>query len=146
MGQIFMNPPMDCPFKCFDDEYAVLRQKTKIILLDIHAEATSEKIAMAWHVDGKVSAVVGTHTHVQTGDERIFPQGTGYLTDAGMNGPVNSVIGMRTDIILKRFRTKRPARMEVAEGPCQINGVVFSIDTDSGKCQNVTRVRKMPNE
>jgi len=143
MGRIFMDP-LDCPFQAFRREIESIRRETPIILLDIHAEASSEKYAMVNFVDGLVSAVVGTHTHVQTADERIFPKGTGFLSDAGMNGPMDSIIGMKTEIILDRFLKKMPIKMEVAEGPGMFHGVIFSVDSDDGKCKAVERVRRLP--
>ncbi len=144
MGRIFMDP-LDCPFQTFKKMIETVRKETKVILLDFHGEATSEKYAMANYVDGQVSAMVGTHTHVQTADDYIFPKGTGYLSDAGMNGPLHSIIGMKTEIILQRFLTKLPHKMEVAEGPGMFHGVIFEIDSDSGKCQSVERIRRLPD-
>lgn len=141
MGRVFMDP-LDCPFHAFEREYEQLCEETKIILVDMHAEATSEKSAMGWHIDGRVSALVGTHTHVQTADERILPQGTGFLTDAGMTGPRDSVIGIKKEVIVKRFLSKRPIRMEVAEGPAMLHAVVFRIDSNTGKCSSVERVQE----
>lgn len=145
MGRVFMDP-LDCPFRTFSSIYAEIRQQTKLILVDFHAEATSEKSAFAWYVDGKVSFVVGSHTHVQTADERILPQGTGFLSDAGMTGPYDSVIGMKTDIILRRFLEKIPIRMEVAEGRGIIQGVIFDIDRETGRCLRVERLRLIDGE
>lgn len=139
MGRVFMDP-LDCPFMAFDREYEALRSQTSVVLVDIHGEATSEKAAMAWYSDGRASAVVGTHTHVQTADERIFPKGTGFLTDAGMNGPLESIIGMKKDIIVERFLRKIPIKMEVAEGPGFLSGVVFEIDSESGRCLKIHRL------
>jgi metallophosphoesterase (TIGR00282 family) len=143
MGRVFMDP-LDCPFRALQNELETLRRETKIILVDLHAEVTSEKEAMAWFADGQVSAVVGTHTHVQTADERIFPKGTGFLSDAGMNGPYDSIIGMKREIILERFLKKQPVRMEVAEGPGVCSGVIFTIDSDDGTCKKIERVRRTP--
>jgi metallophosphoesterase (TIGR00282 family) len=117
-----------------------LAPEIKVILVDMHAEATSEKQAMGWHLDGRVSAVVGTHTHVQTADERILPGGTGYISDAGMTGPVDSVIGMKREIILERFLTQRPQPFRVATQNMQLQGVVLKID-GQGRCQEVRRVQ-----
>jgi len=122
MGRVFMNP-LDCPFRAAIREINKLRRETPCILVDVHAEATSEKVAMGWHLDGKVSAVVGTHTHVQSGDERILPEGTGYLTDAGMTGPMNGIIGMKRELVLARFLTGMPKRFSVASGPVALCGV-----------------------
>ena len=141
MGRIFMDP-IDCPFQTFKREIESIRREAKIILLDIHAEATSEKYAMGWFADGLISAMVGSHTHVQTADERIFPKGTGYLSDAGMNGPLDSIIGMKKEIIIERFLKKLPVKMEVAEGPAELRGVIFTVDSDDGRCHNVERIKQ----
>ncbi len=143
MGRVFMDP-LNCPFETLRVELESIKRETRIILVDLHGETTSEKEAMAWYADGEISALVGTHTHVQTADERIFPKGTGFLTDAGMNGPYESVIGMKKEIIVERFVKKLPIRMEVAEGPGVFQGVIFTIDSVSGKCESVRRVRKTP--
>lgn len=142
MARVFMDP-LACPFRTFDQVIGSVKQKTNMILLDLHGEATSEKVAMGWHVDGRISALVGTHTHVQTADEKILPQGTGYLTDAGMTGPIDSVIGMKKEIILKRFLLKQPHRMEVATGPSELRGVIFTLDSETGKCLEIERVFKV---
>jgi metallophosphoesterase (TIGR00282 family) len=140
MGRVFMNP-LDCPFKAANREVARLKRETDCIVVDCHAEATSEKVAMGWHLDGKVSAVVGTHTHVQSGDERILPEGTGYLTDAGMTGPMDGVIGMKRELVLARFLTGMPKRFAVASGPAILCGVIIDIDPDNGRCQRMERVQ-----
>lgn len=138
-GRVFMNS-LDCPFRCADRELASLPPEVRVILVDIHAEATSEKQALGWYLDGRVSVVVGTHTHVQTADERILPKGTGYLTDAGMTGPCDSVIGMRKEVILERFLTQRPQPFKVASQNIQLQGVVFTIST-AGRCLDLTRLQ-----
>lgn len=143
MGRTFMEA-IDCPFRTFDREIEGLRAKTKIILLDMHAEATSEKVAMGQYADGRVSAVVGSHTHIQTADEKILFRGTGYLSDAGMNGPDDSIIGMKSEIILRKFLTKIHEKVEVADGPATLHGVVFSIDSESGQCKAIHRVQRKP--
>lgn len=133
--------PCDNPFAAAQREIDVLKaQGATVILVDFHAEATSEKIAMGYHLDGSVSAVIGTHTHVQTADEKILPRGTAYLTDAGMTGPQHSVLGMKVDIILKRFVTGLPQRFEVADGKGQINGAVIDIDEKTGKARSIERI------
>jgi metallophosphoesterase (TIGR00282 family) len=137
-GRVFMNA-LECPFRTVDQLLETLAPEVKVILVDMHAEATSEKQAMGWHLDGRVSAVVGTHTHVQTADERILPGGTGYITDAGMTGPVDSVIGMKREIILERFLTQRPQPFKVATQNMQLQGVVLKIDP-GGRCREVRRV------
>jgi metallophosphoesterase (TIGR00282 family) len=137
-GRVFMNA-LECPFRMVDRLLETLPLKVKVILVDMHAEATSEKQAMGWHLDGRVSAVVGTHTHVQTADERILPGGTGYITDAGMTGPVDSVIGMKREIILERFLTQRPQPFKVATQNLQLQGVVLTVDPQ-GRCREIVRI------
>jgi 2',3'-cyclic-nucleotide 2'-phosphodiesterase len=137
-GRVFMNP-LECPFRAADALLAQLDPEVKVILVDMHAEATSEKLALGWYLAGRVSAVVGTHTHVQTADERILPGGTGYLTDAGMTGPTDSVIGMKTDIIISRFLTQRPQSFKVASQNIRMQGVVLQFDSQ-GRCAGMTRI------
>ena len=139
MGRVFMLQ-IDDPFAVVLKEIEALRAKTKIIIVDFHAEATSEKIAMGWHLDGKVTLVVGTHTHVQTADERILPNGTAYLTDAGMTGPHDSIIGMEREPALARFLTGMPSRFEPATGNPRLNGIVVDADDKTGRAVAVTRV------
>ena len=138
-GRTFM-PPLENPFLLALDEVKRLRQQTKIIFVDFHAEATSEKIAFARMLDGQVSAVVGTHTHVQTADEQIFPGGTAYLTDAGFTGPHESVLGREIEPVLKRFLTGMPQRFEVAKDRVQLHGAVIEIDDASGKAVKIQRI------
>jgi metallophosphoesterase (TIGR00282 family) len=138
-GRTFM-PPLENPFLLALDEVKRLRQQTKIIFVDFHAEATSEKIAFARMLDGQVSAVVGTHTHVQTADEQIFPGGTAYLTDAGFTGPHESVLGREIEPVLKRFLTNMPQRFEVAKDRVLLHGAVIEIDDVSGKALKIQRV------
>ncbi len=137
-GRVFMNP-LECPFRTADALLAQLGEEIKVILVDMHAEATSEKLALGWYLAGRVSAVVGTHTHVQTADERVLPGGTGYLTDAGMTGPVDSVIGMKTDIIITRFLSQRPQSFKVASQNIRMQGVVLKFDSQ-GRCVELTRI------
>jgi len=137
-GRVFMSP-LECPFRTAEQVLASLPKEVKVILVDMHAEATSEKQAMGWFLDGRVSAVVGTHTHVQTADERVLPGGTGYISDAGMTGPVDSVIGMKKEIILERFLTQRPQPFKVAAQNIQLQGVVLKIDPQ-GRCQELVRL------
>jgi 2',3'-cyclic-nucleotide 2'-phosphodiesterase len=137
-GRVFMNP-LECPFRTVDTILAALPPQVKITLVDMHAEATSEKLAMGWYLDGRVSVVIGTHTHVQTADERILPKGTGYITDAGMTGPINSVIGMKKEVILERFLSQRPQSFKVATQDIQLQGVVVHVHGD-GHCQEISRV------
>lgn len=138
-GRIFMSN-MDCPFRAADDEIKRLMQETKIIIIDFHAEATSEKIAFGYYVDGRVSAVIGTHTHVQTADEKILAQGTAYITDVGMTGPSNSVIGIDIKQIIQRFLTNMPARFETATGEGILSAVVVEINNDTGKATGIQRL------
>ena len=126
-GLMFL-PPLDCPFQAVRDILRDLGDSPDYILIDVHAEATSEKLAMGYHFDGQVSAVLGTHTHIQTSDERILPNGTAYITDLGMTGPSHSVLGMEINPIIEKFLTGRPARFEVAGGPAQMQGVIIELD------------------
>ncbi len=141
LGCVFMEA-LDCPFRTSRAEVDNLAKETKIIIVDIHAEATSEKIALGWYLDGMVSAVIGTHTHVQTADEKILPKGSAYLTDAGMCGPVDSVIGRRVEDVLMRFITKIPTRFEVASENIQLQGVVLDIDEETGRARSIVRIQK----
>jgi metallophosphoesterase (TIGR00282 family) len=137
-GRVFMHP-LDCPFRTAEREMGVLRDKSDFVIVDFHAEATSEKIAMGWHLDGKVAALIGTHTHVQTADERILPGGTAYITDVGMTGPINSVIGVRIDQILDRFLLQMPNRYEVAPGPVVFSAVEMSLNETTGLATTIKR-------
>ena len=139
MGRVFM-PSTDNPFAVAEKEIEALRRQTKVIFVDMHGETTSEKMAMGWHLDGRVSAVVGTHTHVQTADERVLPKGTAYLSDAGMTGPHDSIIGMQIEPSLARFRTAMPSRFEPATGNPRLNGALVSVDADTGRATAITRV------
>jgi metallophosphoesterase (TIGR00282 family) len=142
MGRVFMEP-LECPFRSAERELVRLKLVTSVIIVDMHAEATSEKVAMGWFLDGKVSCVFGTHTHIPTADERILPQGTAFITDAGMTGPYDSVIGRRVDQILERFLTNLPTRSEVAEGNVQLHGLLIEVDPVSGKARSVERITKV---
>jgi len=139
MGRVFMTP-LDNPFAVVLREIELVRAKARIIIVDFHAEATSEKVAMGWHLDGKVTLVVGTHTHVQTSDERLLLNGTAYLTDAGMTGPHDSIIGMERDPALSRFLTGLPSKFEPATGNPRLNGVIVDADDATGKAIGVTRI------
>jgi metallophosphoesterase (TIGR00282 family) len=139
MGRVFMLQ-IDDPFAVVLREIEAMRARTKIIVVDFHAEATSEKIAMGWHLDGKATLVVGTHTHVQTADERILPKGTAYLTDAGMTGPHDSIIGMEIEPSLARFLNAMPSRFEPASGNPRLNGVIVDADEKTGRALAVTRI------
>ncbi|EHP86229.1 metallophosphoesterase [Geobacter metallireducens RCH3] len=138
-GRVFMNS-LDCPFRAADREIVQLKEQANIIFVDFHAEATSEKVALGWYLDGKVSAVVGTHTHVQTADERILPGGTAYMTDAGMTGSFDSVIGVKKELAVERFTSQMPVRFEVAKKDIRLNGVVLGIDEMSGSALSVERI------
>ena len=144
-GRTFMQPPMEHPFLLAAEEVKRLREQTKIIFVDFHAEATSEKIAFARFLDGQVSAVVGTHTHVQTADEQIFPGGTAYLSDAGFTGPHESVLGREIEPVIKRFLTGMPQRFEVAKNNVLLHGAVIEIDDATGKALKIQRVAEAPS-
>jgi hypothetical protein len=139
MGRVFMLN-IDDPFRRVPQEVEALTPRTRIIFVDFHAEATSEKIAMGWHLDGTVTAVVGTHTHVQTADERILPKGTAYLTDVGMTGPHDSIIGVETEAALGKFLNALPARFETATGNPRLNAVVIEADVHSGHATDIERL------
>jgi len=141
MGNVFMHPHLACPFAAAERALVAKPDDVKMVLVDLHAEVTSEKMAMGWYLDGRVSAVVGTHTHVPTADERLLPRGTGYITDVGMTGCYESVIGMDTQKSLKRFVQKLPERFEVAEGLGTICGVLLDLDEGTGLCRTITRLR-----
>src|SRR4051812_33445271 len=139
MGRVFMLN-IDDPFQVVLREIEALRKRTRIVFVDFHAEATSEKIAMGWHLDGKVTAVVGTHTHVQTADERILPKGTAYLTDVGMTGPHDSIIGVEVQPALNRFLTALPQKFETATANPRLNAVVVEADEASGVATDIERI------
>jgi metallophosphoesterase (TIGR00282 family) len=139
MGRIFMQP-LDDPFAVVLKEIETARRKTRVIIVDFHAEATSEKVAMGWHLDGRVTAIFGTHTHVQTADERLLPKGTAYLTDVGMTGPYDSIIGVTVEAALGRFVSGLPAKFEAATGPARLNAIVISADAASGRALGIERL------
>ncbi|MBI5093963.1 MAG: TIGR00282 family metallophosphoesterase [Candidatus Hydrogenedentes bacterium] len=139
IGRVYMEP-FGCPFERAVWELERLREVTPLLLVDMHAEATSEKIAMGWHLDGRCSAVVGTHTHVQTADERILPKGTAFITDVGMTGPMDSVIGMERDIVIRKFMTGMPGEFKVAAGPALLSAVVIDADDDTGCARSIERI------
>jgi metallophosphoesterase (TIGR00282 family) len=139
-GRVFMKN-LDCPFRVGEKEIEILRQQTNIIIVDFHAEATSEKMAMGWFLNGKVSAILGTHTHVQTSDERILNEGTAYITDVGMTGPLASVIGIRKQVALERLLTQIPWKFDVATEEIELQGVVVEIDSKTGKSKDIKRIR-----
>ena len=141
-GRVFMRENLDCPFRTIDSLLMYLKDKTNIIFIDFHAEVTSEKMAMGFYADGRVSGVVGTHTHVQTADERILPKGTGFITDLGMVGSLNSMLGMQKEPILHNFLTQLPVRFEVeTSSPVLLSGVWMEVDTQTGKTVHIERVR-----
>ncbi len=139
-GRVFMIPS-ECPFRAADRELARIPHEVRVIFVDFHAEATSEKQAMGWYLDGRVSAVIGTHTHVATADERILPGGTAFQTDVGMSGPHDGVIGMDKTAVLRRFLDGQPARFEVAPGDVQMNAILLDVDEASGRSRAIERLR-----
>lgn len=141
-GRIFMREHLDCPFKTAESVLTYLKSKTNMIFIDFHAEASSEKIGLAWYLDGKISGLVGTHTHVQTADERILPGGTAYITDIGMAGSLNSMIGMQKESVLSNLLTQMPSKFEVEIAPPYImTGVYIDVDPSTGKAVDIKRVR-----
>jgi metallophosphoesterase (TIGR00282 family) len=139
-GRTFL-PSLDCPFRVGRQEVERLRQETPVVFVDFHAEATAEKMALAWYLDGLATAVIGTHTHVQTADERILPQGTAYLTDAGMTGPHASVIGTRPELAIQRFLTQVPVQFKPAEGQVRFCGVLVEADETTGRAMRIERLQ-----
>jgi metallophosphoesterase (TIGR00282 family) len=140
-GRVFMDA-IDCPFTVGNRVVESLRKETPVIVVDMHAETTSEKTAMGHYLDGRVSAVVGTHTHVQTSDERILEKGTAFITDTGMTGPVDSVIGVEKDLVIKRFLTQMPIRFEVAKKQLEFQGIIITIDSTDGRAIKIERIKK----
>jgi len=141
LGRVFLEA-LECPFKTTKAAVEAISKETNIIIVDIHAEATSEKVALGWYLQGQVSAVLGTHTHIQTADERILPLGSAYITDVGMTGPYDSVIGRRVEDVLERFITSVPVRFEVAQDNIQLAGVVLDIDENTGRARSIVRVQR----
>ncbi len=143
-GRTFMGQTLENPFLVLEDTVDSLRADgTKMIFVDFHAETTSEKIAMGYHLDGKVSAIVGTHTHVQTADERVLPNGTAHITDAGMCGPETSILGRNVESIVYRFKSSLPTRFPVAKGPVRLCGAVIEIDPSTGKAKSINRYNRL---
>ncbi len=140
MGRVFLPILLDDPFRAVEREIEACRGRCDAVFLDFHGEATSEKEAMGWYLDGRAAAVVGTHTHVQTADERVLPGGTAYITDVGMTGPADSVLGMDKDAMLQRMLHQLPTRFEVAEGRRQLNAVVVDVEPESGMAREVQRI------
>ena len=139
-GRVFMSN-LDDPFRKAVQEVERLQKETRVIIIDFHAEATSEKVALAWYLDGKVSAVLGTHTHVQTADERVLPGGTAFMTDVGMTGPTDSVIGVSKENAINRFLYQRPHKFEIPKGPVHLDAAVIDIDAKSGKAKGIERIK-----
>jgi metallophosphoesterase (TIGR00282 family) len=144
-GRVFM-PPIDSPFDAVDKAVKELSEKTKIIIIDFHAEATSEKIALGWHLDGKVSFIFGTHTHIQTADECILPNGMAYITDVGMTGPYDSILGRKKEKVLSAFLTGMPVHFDVAKDDVRIGGAIVSIDSATGMAKVIERVMVYDNK
>jgi metallophosphoesterase (TIGR00282 family) len=142
MGRTFMNHVLDCPFRTMDKLLGELEKKPPIIIVDFHAEATSEKVALGKYLDGRVSALLGTHTHVATADSRLLPRGTAYVTDIGMTGPLDSVIGDNPEDVIQRFLTAMPHRLTVGEGRVMFNAILVDIDNSSGKAKSIERIYK----
>lgn len=140
IGRVYMEP-VDCPLTAAEQAVEALRAETPVVLVDMHAEATAEKVALGWHLDGKATAVVGTHTHIQTADERILPGGTAYITDVGMTGPTNSVIGVETKLVLRKMLTGMPTPWNVATGRPVFAGVLIEADAASGRAQAIERIQ-----
>jgi metallophosphoesterase (TIGR00282 family) len=145
IGRTFMNN-YDCPFRAMDALLAGLKEKPRTIMVDFHAEATSEKVAMGRYLDGRVSAVLGTHTHVGTIDSQVLPNGTAYVTDIGMTGPIDSVIGDDTQSVLQRFLTQVPHRLSAASGRTELNGIIVKIDDTTGRATGIERIQRKTNE
>lgn len=139
LGTVYMEN-LKNPFDCMDEAVEALKDEVSIIIVDLHAEATAEKKSLGFYLDGRVSAVFGTHTHVQTADEQILPNGTGYITDVGMTGPSLSVIGVKPELAIEKMRTNMPVRFENSEGNCLLQGIIFEIDRSSGKTVSVERI------
>ena len=144
-GRVFM-PPIDCPFRAADQIIPTLKKKTPVIIIDFHAEATSEKSALAWYMDGQVTAVIGTHTHIQTADEKVFPKGTAFITDVGMTGPRDSILGVKVEQVVEKMISLRPVRFEVAGGPLMLNAVSVEVDEGSGKALEIQRIQVYKEE
>jgi hypothetical protein len=140
-GRIFMNP-IDCPFRTADAELARIPPQVKVRIVDIHAEATSEKISMGWYLDGRVTAVLGTHTHIPTADETILPNGAAYVTDLGMTGPFDSVIGIDKQPVIQKFLNQLPTRFEVAKGDVRLHAVLIEADPQTGHALSIQRIMR----
>jgi calcineurin-like phosphoesterase len=141
IGRVFMGPA-DCPFRAVEAILPEVRSQSDVVVVDMHGEATSEKVGMGRFLDGRVSAVLGSHTHVQTADEQVLPGGTAHLTDAGMCGPEDSILGVRVDRVLGRFLDQMPARFDVADGAVLVQGAVVDVDEQTGRARSIVRVRE----
>ncbi len=142
LGRVYMDY-LDCPFRAAEKELEYLKKHVKVIIIDMHAEATSEKAALAWYLDGRVSSVLGTHTHVQTADEKILSFGTSFITDVGMTGPYEGILGVDRDIIIEKFLKRMPVKFEVATGSVQFNAVILEIDEKTGRTLEIIRISKV---
>lgn len=142
MGRVYMDS-IECPFLTADRVIKEIKEKTKVVFVDMHAEATSEKIALAWYLDGRVCCVAGTHTHVQTADERILPFGTSLISDVGMTGPYDGIIGVERDLIIERFITRMPQKFEVAKGKIQFSAIYLEVDDKTGQCLKIERISEI---
>ena len=140
-GRVFMPNHVEDPFRAVDEILRTHRTHSPVVIVDMHAEATSEKNAMGWYLDGRASVVFGTHTHVQTADERVLPRGTAYITDVGMCGPMDSVIGMEKETVIRGFLTQLPRQFEVAEDNVALQGVIVDVDENDGKARSIRRLR-----
>jgi len=142
LGRVFMRYNVACPFRSLKNIVEQIKKETPLIIVDFHAEATSEKIAMGHFIDGEISILFGTHTHIQTADEKVLPQGTAYITDLGMTGPYDSVIGQDKEAIVKRFLSSMPIRFQVAKDDIKLHGVVVDVDEKTGKARNIQRLQR----
>lgn len=143
LGRVYMDAPLDCPFQVADRELSYLKGQADYILVDFHAEATSEKISMGYYLDGRVSCLVGTHTHVQTADDKILDKGTAYITDVGMTGPAEGVIGVDKELIIKKFTLGLPIQHELAKGKAQINAVLVNINEENNRADEIKRINEI---
>jgi hypothetical protein len=134
--------PLLCPFRMLDQIWERIKDDTSLFIVDFHAETTSEKVALGYYAAGRASALIGTHTHVQTADERILPGGTAYLTDVGMTGPINGVLGVDADRVIEKFLTQMPVKFEVARGPVMLMGALLELDARTGRAQRITRLQE----
>ncbi len=141
MGRVFMEPLL-CPFHTLDQIWERIRDETDVLIVDFHAETTSEKQAFGWYAAGRASAVIGTHTHVQTADERILPGGTAYLTDVGMSGPADGVLGVDRELVIEKFMTQMPVRFEIARGPAVLMAVLVELDDETGRARQIVRLQE----